>query len=105
MISFSGLTAIEESKQVAIIQNYPNPFSETTTIEFELKSEENVTINIYNQTGEKVRHIECNDCKIGVNTYLWNCLDNEGNKVTTGIYFFEVSNSGERLMQKLILVK
>jgi len=37
---------------------YPNPFSKAANVEYELNSNENVELNMYNLVGEKVRSID-----------------------------------------------
>lgn len=42
-------------KEFAVYQNYPNPFNPTTSVRFDLKEQSNVTIEVYNVLGLKVR--------------------------------------------------
>lgn len=41
-----------------IVKNYPNPFSSSVTIEYELQQPQRVTITIYNHLGEQIEVIE-----------------------------------------------
>ncbi len=70
-------------KEYALYQNYPNPFNPSTTINYSLPFESNVTINIYNSLGERV-------------STLVNAVYNAGNheitfdasNLASGIYFY-----------------
>ncbi len=45
---------IDVPKEYLLTQNYPNPFNPTTKIDYQLPSESNVTIELYNIAGERV---------------------------------------------------
>lgn len=59
----SGVTGLghiekETSKQFALEQNYPNPFSSSTTIPFTLKKSGHVVLDLWDITGKKVLTIQ-----------------------------------------------
>jgi hypothetical protein len=88
-----------------LLQNYPNPFNPATTIEFNLPKAGQVTVDIYNARGQKVKSYE-RDCSPGTVRIVWNGEDNRGNPVASGTYFYQVSANGEKLAaKKMILVK
>lgn len=55
-----GVSNIEKetAKQVVLEQNYPNPFSNETTIPFELKNPAEVAFELWDVAGNKVAEIE-----------------------------------------------
>ena len=76
---------------------YPNPFSTSTTIEFDNLSDENQTLTIYNSTGQLVRKIQnITTGKIIIN----------GRDLNDGLYFIEIMNNSEIVGRgKLILAR
>jgi flagellar basal-body rod modification protein FlgD len=48
------------------------------------------TISIYDSTGEFVKSFEGKDLAAGQNTLFWDGTDKDGNKVTDGVYTFEI---------------
>jgi hypothetical protein len=69
-------------------QNYPNPFNPSTIIKYQLPEFSNISINIYNVLGQKVKSLINNDSKdAGYYKIAWNGTNNSGNSVTTGVYF------------------
>ncbi len=59
-----------------------------------------VTIKIYNEYGTLVREIENENLVQGENKLSWDCTDNNGNKITNGVYTYKIeaiSNTGSKL--------
>jgi hypothetical protein len=85
--------------------NYPNPFNPKTTISYNLLASQYVTINVYNSLGQKVKTL-VNDFKLkGLNQVTWNADNESGNKVSTGIYFYQIRSNGINITKKMILLK
>ena len=61
-------------------QNYPNPFNPSTKIIFDLPSESNVKLFVYNLLGEKVRELVNGQVSAGVHTVDFNA----GNRFICG---------------------
>ncbi|RLC46180.1 MAG: hypothetical protein DRI23_12670 [Candidatus Cloacimonadota bacterium] len=84
-------------------QNYPNPFNPSTTIAFELTTQELSTakIVIYNVKGQIVKTFN----NLNSNSVTWNGIDNEGKKVDSGIYFYQLCTKTNSETRKMILLK
>jgi len=103
--AFNELTGIEDKftpEKFVLNQNYPNPFNPETTIGFYLPVETEVTITIYDILGSGVEQIFNGRLKAGNNEFKFNA-----NKLSSGIYFYEVSSaeSNIRAVRKMILLK
>jgi len=86
-------------------QNYPNPFNPTTTIEFATKESGNVTIDIFNVKGQKVKTL-VNEFKAAGNYYVtWNGTDQNSKPVDSGIYFYKMSAKDQSTTKKMVLLK
>ena len=108
-IQFENITAIPErtnqSDEMELKGNFPNPFSDQTSIEFELASAGSVIIYIYDNSGNLIQELECGDCQAGNNSLQWNCLDKNNIRVQSGAYFYEVRFGSLVQSRKMILVK
>lgn len=105
---FENVTGVDEKhiKTTDLqLNNYPNPFSENTSIEFEIASYGDVVVLIYDNNGEQIQKLECNNCPTGKNTLQWNCLDKNNKRVSTGMYYYEVRFNNEIQSKQMILVK
>ncbi len=74
--------------------NYPNPFNPTTTIPFEIKEGSKVKLLIYNSRGELINTLVNNFLSEGDYNYKWNSITTNGNKVSSGIYYYKLVITG-----------
>jgi hypothetical protein len=88
-----------------LFQNYPNPFNPTTTINYALPRDGNVTISIYSVNGEKVKSVLNQFMEKGFHTVEWNGTNQNGSPVSTGIYIYELIAGDQRLAKKMFLAK
>jgi len=91
-------------------QNYPNPFNPSTRIEYTLPVSAGVKVVIYNLLGEIVNVLVDRQQNAGSHTVTWNSEDIHGNKVGSGVYFYELkangsNGSGFTQIRKMILLK
>jgi|WetSurMetagenome_2_1015567.scaffolds.fasta_scaffold803409_1 flagellar hook assembly protein FlgD len=108
-IQFENITSVNDQQLSArgliLKGNNPNPFQEFTYIEFEIASTGNVSILIYDNTGNQIQILQCLNCQPGKNSLQWNCLDKNNNKVQSGAYFYEVKFNNELQSKKMIVIK
>ncbi|HIE53508.1 MAG TPA: DUF11 domain-containing protein [Armatimonadetes bacterium] len=89
------ITRAQATKMIVLALNLEG-LRDTTQIGFFLKRPAKVTVTIYNEAGEAVRHllreerVETQD-----NTLVWDGLDDNGAAVPPGIYRYEVQAVGE----------
>jgi flagellar hook assembly protein FlgD len=108
-IKFENVTAVNEPNVIpsglSVSDNYPNPFQEQTNIEFEIASVGDVEVMIYDNLGNQIQKLECNNCNIGKNSLQWNCTDKTNTRFESGVYYYEVRFNGEVQSKKMILIK
>ena len=98
------LTDIEDESnfipsEFNLFQNYPNPFNPATSIKFALSIESNINIKIYNTLGKEIKEL-LNETRLsGEYEINWDGTDNNGNKVSSGVYFITMlaNNSNNNL--------
>ncbi|MBD3409382.1 MAG: T9SS type A sorting domain-containing protein [Ignavibacteriales bacterium] len=81
-------------------QNYPNPFNATTVIVYEVPEETEVTLEVYNALGSKVRTLYEGTRKAGVYKETFDATD-----VAAGVYFCEMRAGAFSAAKKMILLK
>ncbi len=85
--------------------NYPNPFSDKTTIEFELSKDETIQLNIYNAQGILIKTLINEKSHKGNNKITWDGRSDEGNMVSVGMYFCQIKMNNSVLTNKMFLIK
>jgi hypothetical protein len=88
-----------------LIGNYPNPFNPSTTIAFSLLEPGNVSINIFNVKGEKVKTLVNQNFSAKEHSIVWNGTDDNGRRVASGVYFYRMISNDYSSSRKMILMK
>ncbi|MDD2506823.1 MAG: S8 family serine peptidase [Candidatus Cloacimonetes bacterium] len=107
----NAMNPVPNSDQVAEINSttlygaYPNPFNPTTNISFSLKDAGEVSLDIYNQKGQKVRSLLKGILPSGKHQMVWNGTDDNGNGVASGLYFYRMKSGKYSSTRKMILMK
>ena len=95
-------TAVEEEAPVAfsVAQNTPNPFNPTTTINFTLVREGQVSIDVFNVAGQKVATLANDVMTAGSHSVSW-----DANGIAAGVYFYTVKSGDYSKTMKMTLLK
>lgn len=83
--------------------NYPNPFGQSTSIQFKLSNHANVTLSVYDLTGQKVFGLTKDALTPGAHTFNVN-----GNNLSSGIYICTldaISVNGQKFTKTWKMVK
>ncbi len=83
----------------------PNPFNPVTSIYFNIPEDSNVTLDIYNLRGQRIRHLINGVFDEGEHIGQWNGTDDNGKAVATGIYYYVLEAGGSSISRKLLLLK
>jgi hypothetical protein len=88
-----------------LMANIPNPFNPFTTIQFELAEAGEVSLEIFNLIGQKVRTLTNEFLPIGKHERIWNGKDNNEQSVASGIYFYKLRIGKYSAYRKMLLMK
>ncbi len=98
---FHEMVGLEEErrpmKDIAQITAYPNPFSNSLKISYQVKRETWVSVSIHDVSGRQITSLYGGKAKPGAHTLIWNCF-------TPGVYFVRIrSNEGSTLTKVIRL--
>lgn len=91
--------------ETANISNYPNPFNPSTTLNYFVPEATNVKIDVYNVAGQKVKTLVNKKVAKGSHTIQFNGLDDKGNAVASGVYFYRLQTKNETIVNRMLLLK
>ncbi|KPL03996.1 MAG: hypothetical protein AMJ90_02500 [candidate division Zixibacteria bacterium SM23_73_2] len=89
----------------ALFQNYPNPFNPYTTIRFALPRDCEVKLEVYNIVGQKVRTLAFGFFPKGVRQMEWDGKNQNGEDVSTGIYFYKIEAEEYSDIKTMVLLR
>lgn len=81
-------------------QNYPNPFNPVTSISYTLPEASDITLSVYNVTGQEVAVLEEGRKSSGSYT-----LSFDASGLASGIYFYQLKTGDQLITRKMILLK
>ena len=89
-----------------LAQSYPNPFtSGGTKIEFDLPVTDTVSMFILDIRGRKVRTLINKEQLFGYQSIMWDAKDDDGENVSSGVYFYQIKSRNFNEVGKLVFVK
>lgn len=102
-----GKTSIDLTpKSYKLFQNFPNPFNQETSIIYQLPESGQVTMQVFNLRGNLIKTLLNNEyCEAGYYTFKWNGRDENGNKVTSSVYFYKIKIGSWKKAKKMILIR
>jgi predicted phosphodiesterase len=99
-------TSVEDVMYTKFSQNFPNPFSTKTKINYILSKQANVNVSVYNLSGQLVK-VLVNELKTpGEYSIIWDATNPVGSKVENGIYIYKYMIEGKQIgSQQMIYIK
>jgi len=71
-------------------QNYPNPFTTFTTLEYDVPSPQYVVLRVFNIKGQIVATLVDEEQGAGYKSVVWNGTNDNGDPVSSGVYFCQM---------------
>lgn len=107
MLSASSVAPLSE---IELLPNYPSPFNPDTWIPFRLSEDTNVTVTIFDVSGNTVRTFELGHMSAGSyeskgKAVYWDGKNDFGELVSTGIYFYRLSTPHSSAIRKTSIRK
>lgn len=96
----SGTDADDLPNEFKLKQNYPNPFNPSTTIEFNLPIQSQVTLDVFDILGRRLETIVSENLSAGEHSYSWNAA-----RYSSGVYIYRLSTTKDVFIKKMTLIK
>ena len=104
------LDGIGRPTENLLLQNYPNPFNPETWIPYQLSEDSSVSISIYDTTGRLIRTLSLGFQSAGFynsqgRAAYWDGRNAFGERVASGIYFYQLTTPSFQQTRRLVIVK
>ena len=105
-----SLLALSIPEETALLPNYPNPFNPETWIPYHLANPSEVTITIYDMRGTIVHQLNLGHQHEGYYTgrsraAYWDGRNAVGERVASGVYFYQLQAEGLSYSRRMVIVK
>ena len=84
-------------------QNFPNPFNPETWIPYQLASDMNVSLHIYDAQGKRIYFKALGYRKAGSHTAYWDGRNTIGEPVASGVYFYTLHAGTFHATRKMLI--
>ena len=110
LVFLQAILAAIQPNQTLLLANYPNPFNPETWIPYILARDSHVRITIYDTQGAIVRQLELGYRSEGYYTTRgraahWDGRNHVGERVASGIYFYQLETDDVSLLRKMVILK
>ncbi len=90
---------------VMIGENFPNPFSSTTTFDLTLEQESTVKAEVFDVAGHRVRTMDVGHMGPGASQLRFDGLGDGNRALPSGVYFLRVRAGGETATRKMVIAR
>ena len=87
------------------LEVFPNPFVNETTIRFYLPEADEVSLEVYNTQGQRVRRLEGARLEAGLHEQSWNGAGTGNEPLVSGVYLVHLTTSKGSWTKKVQLIK
>ncbi len=98
-------SVVQVSQGARLLPNRPNPFNPRTTVHFELPSDGQVEIGLYDAQGRRIRSLAAGAYEAGRHSLLWDGRDDRGRAVSGGVYFLRLAEGRKRDSRRIVMLK
>ena len=106
ILSGFGAAGVDLTQEPVVVtgylldQNFPNPFNPSTEIRYQLPVQGNVTLTVYNVTGQEVAILINGEQAPGIYHVRWNALNQP-----SGMYFYQLVTDRYQDVRQMMLLK
>ena len=91
--------------KISLSQNYPNPFNPETQINFAIPKFSSMKVEVFNVLGQKIKTLVNGEYQAGEYRVIWDGTNQDGEKVSSGVYLYRLQIGSQTQSRKMILTK
>jgi hypothetical protein len=101
----AGIPLRGTPSRFALDQGFPNPFSASTRVRFDVPRPAHVRIAVHDLAGRVVRVLADEDFKPGEHAVTWDGTGTTGKRLSPGVYFYVMEANQLRLVRKTVRLR
>ncbi len=98
-------TSLRTPDSFILQQNYPNPFNPSTNISYQLSKPSHVVLTIYNLLGQGIKSLVNEIQAPGAISVSWDGRNEVGERVGSGVYFYQLRVNAEIQIKKMLVLQ
>lgn len=107
-VAYAGSTepdvlALHQENSFRLSQNFPNPLLTQTTISFELPERSDVLVEIRDHNNKLIKTLTRDEYAQGQHAITWDRTNQNGEKVSSGYYYYTIRTPGFRQVKRLVI--
>ncbi|HTF29963.1 MAG TPA: FlgD immunoglobulin-like domain containing protein, partial [Flavitalea sp.] len=105
-VAYAGATdvlALLQENSFRLSQNFPNPLLTQTTISFELPEGSDVVVEIRDHNNRLIKTLTHDEYARGQHSITWDRTNQNGERVSSGYYYYTLRTPGFREVKRLVI--
>lgn len=103
LVASNGIS--ENITQFTISNYYPNPFNNATNVKIKVTTPQKIDVIVFDILGRKIKTISNGFLSDGSHEFIWDGTTNNGNGVSSGVYYIVADGANHQEWKKVTLVK
>jgi agmatine/peptidylarginine deiminase/subtilisin-like proprotein convertase family protein len=99
------LSSIENHDNEMVLQSYPNPFDNLTTIIFTLLKPARVAMEVHDLSGQIIKTLVNSYLFEGQQNITWDGKNNKGQHIPEGLYILELKTGEKTIFTKIVITR
>ena len=95
----------EQPQAIDLFENYPNPFSNSTTFRFTLPASSHIQLEIFDLANRKLATLAKSYFIEGTHEIVWDGRDAQGQRVAAGHYFCRMLTDTQASVHQVVIVR
>ncbi len=92
-------------EEYQLAQNSPNPFNSATEIQYGIPQDADVSVEVYNIQGHKIKTLVTEHQSAGYYTVKWDGTDDSRETVASGTYFYRIRAGEYEAKKRMLYIK
>jgi hypothetical protein len=105
MVSVNPDAAVASALVSWLAQAYPNPMNPTATIKYTVGAPGRVTLRVFDVTGRVIRTLVDETKATGAYSVIWDGTNDRGERIPSGVFFYQYEAPGYKSAKKLVILK